>query len=231
VATAKRHAGPNLGIVTTVYVLLKIASVFPVSAFGSKPPFFPGLNAPTETVVSYFSTHAHTVLVYAFLQLGAAIPFGIFAATVASRLQFLGVKAAGASIAFFGGAMASIDELNSGAVISVMGKSLVAQNAALVQAFHYLAVALGGPGFTMPFGLLMAGVSVTAGFLNLLPRWLMAFGLLLALTGELSWLSMVIPKAGFLIPFTRWLGFIWLIIAGFKLPKTTADATTASPSH
>jgi hypothetical protein len=39
---------------------------------------------------------------------------------------------------------------------------------------------------------------------------------------------MVIPKAGFLIiiPFTRWLGFIWLIIAGFKLPKTTADATT-----
>jgi hypothetical protein len=176
-------------------VLLKIASVFPVSAFGSKPPFFPGLNAPTETVVSYFSTHAHAVLVYAFLQLGAAIPFGIFAATVASRLQFLGVKAAGASIAFFGGAMAAIDELNSGAVISVMGKSLVAQNAALVQAFHYLAVALGGPGFTLPFGLLMAGVSVTAGFLKLLPRWLGAFSLLLALTGELSWLSFQRPAS------------------------------------
>jgi hypothetical protein len=88
-ATGKRHAGPNLGIVATVYVLLKIASVFPVSAFGSNPPFFPGLNAPTETVVSYFSRHAHAVLVCAFLQLGAAIPFGIFAATVASRLQFL----------------------------------------------------------------------------------------------------------------------------------------------
>jgi hypothetical protein len=57
VATGKRHAGPNLGIVATVYVLLKIASVFPVSAFGSNPPFFPGLNAPTETVVSYFSRH------------------------------------------------------------------------------------------------------------------------------------------------------------------------------
>jgi hypothetical protein len=80
----------------------------------------------------------------------------------------------------------------------------------------------------MPFGLLMAGVSVTAGFLKLLPQWLVAFGPLLAFTGELTWLSMVIPKAGFLIiiPFTRWLGFIWLIIAGFKLPKTTADATT-----
>jgi hypothetical protein len=31
-ATGKRHAGPNLGIVATVYVLLKIASVFPVAA-------------------------------------------------------------------------------------------------------------------------------------------------------------------------------------------------------
>jgi hypothetical protein len=92
-----------------------------------------------------------------------------------------GVEAAGVSTAFFGGAMAAINELNSGAVISVMGKSLVAQKAALVQAFHYLAVALGGPGFTIPFGLLMAGVCITAGFLKLLPQWLVAFGLLLAL--------------------------------------------------
>jgi hypothetical protein len=214
-------------MVATVYVLPKIASVFPVSAFGSKPPFFPGLNAPTEAVVSYFSTRAHAVLICAFIQLGAAIPFGIFAATVASRLHFLGVNAAGTSSAFFGGAMAAINELNSGAVISVMGKSLVAQNAALVQAFHYLAVALGGPGFTMPFALLMAGVSVTAGLLKLLPKGLLAFGLLLALTGELSWLSIVIPQADFLIPLTRWLGFVWLIVAGFKLPKTTAPNAIA----
>jgi hypothetical protein len=58
-------------MVATVYVLL--TSVFPVSAFGSKPPFSPGLNAPTEAVVSYFSTQAHAVLICAFLQLGAAI--------------------------------------------------------------------------------------------------------------------------------------------------------------
>jgi hypothetical protein len=70
-AAGRRHTGPNLGMVATVYVLPKIASVFPVSAFGSKPPFFPGLNAPTEAVVSYFSTRAHAVLICAFLQLGA----------------------------------------------------------------------------------------------------------------------------------------------------------------
>ena len=72
-AASRRHAGPNLGMVATVYVLLKIASVFPVIV-GSKPPFFPGLNAPTEAVVWYFSTHAHAVLIGVFLQLGAAIP-------------------------------------------------------------------------------------------------------------------------------------------------------------
>ncbi len=148
-------------------------------------------------MVAYFSTHAHAVLLCAFLQIGATIPFGIFAAPIASRLRFLGVKAAGAYIAFFGAAM---NEVSSGAAISVMAQSLVARDSALLQAFHYLAVAFGGPGFTMPFGLLMAGVSVTAGVRKLLPKWIVVLGLLLALAGELSWLSIVLPKAGFLIP-------------------------------
>jgi hypothetical protein len=52
VAATVRHAAPPLGIVATVYVALKIASVFPVSAFGSKAPWFPGLSAPTDKVVS-----------------------------------------------------------------------------------------------------------------------------------------------------------------------------------
>lgn len=221
-----RHAGPNPGIVAIVYVLVKVASVFPVSSFGSKPPYFPGLNAPTETVVAYFSTHAFPVLVCAFLQVGAAIPFGIFAATVVSRLRFHGVRAAGAWIALFGGLMAAIDELNSGAVIAVMAKPLVAQTPALLQAFHYLSVALGGPGFTMPFGLLMAGVSITAGAMKLLPKWLVGLGLVLAVVGELSWFSMVVPAAGILIPLARWPGFIWLIAVGFTLPKNLRQATS-----
>jgi hypothetical protein len=150
------------------------------------------------------------------------IPFGIFAASIVSRLRFLGVNAAGAYIAQFGGLMAAIDELFSGAVISVMAQPLVAQDAALVQAFHYLAVALGGPGFTMPFGLLMAGVSISAGFTRLIPKWIVGLGLLLALIGELSWLSMVVPRAGILIPLARWPGFVWLIAAGFKMPKQIA---------
>jgi hypothetical protein len=115
--------------------------------------------------------------------------------------------------------MAAIDELNSGAVIAVMARPLIAQNGALLQALHYLSVALGGPGFTMPFGLLIAGVSVTGAFWKLLPKWVVVFGLVVALVGELSWLSMLSPMAGLLIPLARWPGFLWLIVAAFTLPK------------
>src|SRR5205823_6073173 len=45
---------------------------------------------------------ADAVLIGAALHFGAAIPLGIFTASAVSRLQFLGARAAGASIALFG---------------------------------------------------------------------------------------------------------------------------------
>jgi hypothetical protein len=65
----------------------------------------------------------------------------------------------------------------------------------------------------------MAGISISVLRGKLLPKWMVVFGLALALTGELSWLSMIIPRAGMLIPLTRWLGFIWLISVGFAFSK------------
>jgi hypothetical protein len=38
--------------------------------------------------------------------------------------------------------------------------------------------------------------------------------------GELSALNLVIPQVLFLIPLTRFPGFIWLIAAGFILPAS-----------
>ena len=78
----------------------------------------------------------------------------------------------------------------------------------------------------MPFGLLMAGVSIPAAFLKLLPKWVIGLGLVLALAGELSWLSLVLPGALFLIPLTRFPGFLWLILTGFRLPATVRRSVT-----
>jgi hypothetical protein len=43
----------------------------------------------------------------------------------------------------------------------------VAQDPTLTQTLYRLQFALGGPGFSVPFGLLIAGVSITAGFTKL----------------------------------------------------------------
>ncbi len=47
---------------------------------------------------------------------------------------------------------------------------------------------------------------------------------MLAVAGELSWLSFVIPGALFLIPLTRFPGFVWLIATGIALPNTIAGS-------
>ena len=91
----------------------------------------------------------------------------------------------------------------------------------------YLSYAFGGPGFSVPMGLLLAGVSVPAWFMKLLPKWVAGLGLALAVCGELSWLNLVAPQALFLIPLTRFPSFIWLIATGFMLPRGVPPASEA----
>jgi hypothetical protein len=168
------------------------------------------------------------VLICSFLHFGASIPLGVFAAAAASRLRFLGAKAAGSYIALFGGFATSFNMAASACVLWVMAYPGIAQDAAVLRALYYLQFAFGGPGFSVPLGLLIAGISVTAGFLRLLPKWLVVLGLALAVIGELSWLSMIFPKLLFLIPLTMFPAFVWLIAAGFLLPKTITTGRTLS---
>ena len=214
-----KHAGPNPGIVAIVYTVLFNAGLYFVISF-TGGPHFPGPWESSETIAAYFQGHSRAVLACAFLQFGAAIPLGIFTATMVSRLQFLGVRVAGAHIALFGGLMAAFNMAASALVLWVMAYPGIAQDAAVLRALYYLTFAFGGVGFSVPLGLLMAGVCIPAAFFKLLPKWLVVFGIVLAVMGELSALALVIPNALFLIPLTRFPGFIWLIAAGFALPKT-----------
>src|SRR5262249_14424876 len=145
-------------------------------------------------------------------------------ATVVSRLQFLGVRAAGVQIALFGGLMTAWNLALSALVLWVMAYPGIAQEAGVLRALYYVVYAVGGVGYSVPLGLLIAGVSVTAGFRRLLPRWLVTSGLVLAVCGELSWLSLVFPALLFFIPLTRFPGFLWLITTGFLLPRSSGEA-------
>src|SRR6266498_4074149 len=215
------HAGPPLGIVATVFVLLFIAGLYPVTMFGGQP-YFPGPWESSDTIVTFFQTRSAAVLATAFLHFGAAIPLGIFTATVVSRLQFLGVRAAGAFIALFGGFATAFTMIVSSSMLWTLTQPGIVQDKALVQALYWLDQGLGGSGFSVPFGLLIAGISVSAGLAKLLPKWIVIPGILIAICGELSWLNLIIPKALFLVPRTRLPVFVWMTPARPALPKTVA---------
>ncbi|MGH9697491.1 MAG: hypothetical protein ACRD5Z_25330, partial [Bryobacteraceae bacterium] len=194
-----RHKGPPLGIVAITFVLLFLIGLYPVTAFNGKP-FFPAPYEPLSVIMTYFGTRPSAVLVCAACQFGAAIPLGIFTATAVSRLRFLGVRAAGADITLFGGFLTAFTMIVSSSILWAMTYPGIAQDGPLIQALYRIQFALGGPGFSVPLGLLLAGISVTAGFAKLLPKWLAMLGVLIALVGELSWLNILFPKALLLIP-------------------------------
>jgi hypothetical protein len=221
IRTGARHRGPHPGFVAVVFTLLFCAGLYQVVSFTGKL-HFPGPWEPASVIVSYFQARPTAVLLCAFLQFGAAVPLGIFTATMVSRLRFMGIRVAGAEIALFGGLATSFTVAASALILWVMAYPGIAQDAGVLRALYYLMFAFGGPGFSVPFGLLMAGVSISAGLTKLLPKWIAVLGIVLAVAGELSWFSLVLPQALFLIPLTRFPGFVWMIAAGFALPSSIA---------
>ena len=221
-----RHPSPPLGVLAAVFTLLHLASIACVSLLAERPPF-PALRLPAGEVASYLRLHPSAVLACAFLLFGAAVPLGLFTASTVSRLRFLGVEAAGATIALFGGLAAAFGIAASASALWVAAHAGIAPDATLLQGLYYLAFVFGGPGYSVPLGLLMAGVSIPALVMKLMPRWIGVLGLVLAVIGELSWFGLILPGAMFLIPLTRFPGFVWLIAAGLALPATRPAAARA----
>jgi hypothetical protein len=84
---------------------------------------------------------------------------------------------------------------------------------------------LGGAGFSVPFGILVAGVTIPAAFIRLVPTWIVMLGIAVAICGELSWLYLMVPDALPLVPLTRFPGFVWMIAIGFVLPDRARTST------
>jgi hypothetical protein len=221
------HAGPNPGAVASIFMVLFLAGLVPVIASDTR---FPSPLQSPEEIMAYFRAHAGRVAVCAFFQFGAAIPLGIYTATMTSRLRFHGVRVAGVDIALFGGFAAAFMTLVSALVQWVLARPGIATDGTLAQGLYYLVFATGGPGYSVPLGLLIAGISVPALIMRLLPRWVGVTGIVLAVIGELSALSLIVPSALFLIPLTRFPGFVWLIIAGFKLANSRMRVSATDPA-
>jgi hypothetical protein len=210
------HRGPPLGGLALAFAGLFLASQVIIGSMTVGT--FPNPYDSPNSGQAYFGPNAEILRLVAFLQFGAAIPLGIFAATVYSRFRFLGLTMAGVTIAQFGGYVASIMLALSGLTTWALTQPGMTDDLSTLRALQLLSFTTGGVGHVVGFGLLIAGVSVPAAFARLLPRWLVWFGLILAALAEIASLSMVFPIVSPLLPLSRFPAVIWLIAAGFAMP-------------
>lgn len=222
---SKSHRGPSLVVVALVFAGLFIASLVLTAALtGGR--HFPSPFEPATVAAAFFTEHAGAVRLSAFLQFGAAIPLAIFTATATSRLRFLGVQAAGPSIALVGGTLASAMGALSALLQWVLAQPGIAISEPVMRALQLAAFATGGPGHVVPFGILVAGIAVSGGLSHHLPRGVMWFGLAVAAAAELSSLTIAVPAAVYLVPLARFTGLIWLVVAGATLAKRRGSRAT-----
>jgi len=62
-------------------------------------------------------------------------------------------------------------------------------------------------------------VSVTAGAAQLIPRWLMWLGIVVAFACELASLTLLDFVAGYLIPVGRFTSIVWMVGLAITLPS------------
>jgi hypothetical protein len=222
-----RFAGPSLLLVGTFYTLLFAANLISAALLRHGAAFVTPFGDP-EAARSFFAGNPLAVKVSAFFFFGSAVPLGIYAATVVSRLRFLGVRAAGTNIALFGGLAAAGAVATSALCTWVLSVPEVSASLVTTRAVFFLSFLFGGVGFATAFGLLAAGVSVTSHFARLLPSWLIILGMIVAVAGEVASLSLVAYPANLAIPVTRFLGFAWMILVAVRLPKALGDSQGVS---
>jgi hypothetical protein len=212
--TPNRQNGPPLLIPAIVMAVFTIASAV-LDATAAR------YNSPD--LLNYQLTHHTSQLVLGTLVFGTSLPLLIWSATVYRRLHRLGVTAPGSAIAYGGGLLAAAALAISG--LLTWATTQLNGSADVVRALTALGFAAGGPGFVVPFAMLIAGVSVPGLILRLLPTALAWAGLVIAALGALATFALLTPALDFLLPVGRFGGLIWLIAVSVTLPITRPRRT------
>jgi hypothetical protein len=215
--------GPHPGVLATVSLAIFLASLI-TSAVLTGGQTFVSPFTPADQVAAFFRQNIAAARLGGMLQFGSAVPLGIYAATVYARQLRLGVRVPGPAIGFFGGISAAIFLMFSGSVTWLLSRPEITTDATLTHALSFLAFITGGVGFVVGLGLLVAGIAVPSLILRFMPRWLAWTGLVIAALSELSFLSMAVEPLQFLLPIGRFGGLLWLVAAGFLLPRNRAAA-------
>lgn len=228
-STGKRpQSGPPLPPVAIAAVALFMVSlVLPVIVAAGAT--FPSPYFDEAVIVEYFRDNPGPVLITAFFQFAASVPLAIFAATASARLNRLGIRAPGATIALVGGVFASTLMALSAMMTWTLTRPEIVAHPELIRLLHDLTFITGGPGVTVPSGLLIAGIAVPGLIARLLPRWHAWAGLVIAGLSMLSMLAVAFPELSFLLPIARFPALAWIVFAAFLLPINRRDTTRQEP--
>jgi hypothetical protein len=171
-------------------------------------------------MIAFVANFGWPIRIGSFCELSSAVLFGLFVAVTVSRLRFLGVRAAGELIALCGGIGATVMLLLSALCVWSVTRPGIAEADGAVGILQALSFAGGGPGFVVPLGLFIAGVSITAGLHRFIPRWLMWLGVFIAVACELASLTLVFWDAAYFIPVGRFVSVVWMIGVAVTLPTS-----------
>jgi hypothetical protein len=172
----------------------------------------------SANLTTYDQTHQTQLLLSGLFVFGTALPLLIWSATAYRRLHRLGVTAPGSAIAYGGGLLAAASLALSGLLTWTTAQTT--DSADTVHALTALGFATGGPGFVVPFAMLIAGIAVPGLLLRILPSALAWTGLIIAALGSLATFALLTPTLDVLLPIGRFAGLIWLLIVSVKLPLT-----------
>jgi hypothetical protein len=213
-----KERGPSPGILAVIYFLLFAGGIayLLINAAGAS---YPTPYDPVEKAQRFYGELADALRVQSFFIFWSALPLGIYTAFMAARLRGLNVHRGGINIALFGGIGGAVFTGISGLCTWVLSQPGIVDNSGTTRIMQLLAFATGGTGTVVLSGLLIAGLSVTAGIDRIIPLWVMWFGLVIALISLLSMINLITPDLSILLPIGRFVGIIWMIIAGFTIKK------------
>ena len=218
----ERRFGPDLLLLTLVYLGLVLAGGSKLSAAVAIP------HDSAEKALAYMTLHGRAIQLGSFFELVSAIPLGIFVATAVSRIRFLGVRAAGESIAFLGGISATLLLMLAALTNWSLTRPGISEEAGAASALRAVSFAAAGPAFVVMLGFFVAGVSVAAGLQKNLPQWLVWFGIVVGLACELASLTVLSFKAGYFIPAGRFGSILWMIGVSLTLPGATGGSVASA---
>lgn len=217
----RQQGGPPPLIPAIAYAVFAVASLV-LGAGGTRP------DMSAAQVTAYDLAHPGLLGVLATVVFAGAVPLAIWSATLYQRLRYLGITAPGTAIALSGGIMASASLTASGLATWTAVQSADASEPGLAHALTGLAFAGGGPGFVVPFALLMLGIAIPLVITRLVPRWLGIAGLVIAAVGMIATFTLLTSALYPLLPIARFGGLLWIIGVSVYLPRTRRTSAAAA---